>query len=125
MFDQTMLNTEAALLRVKNFYESHYEQVLNEYNATLCFETLLEYFTGSCSLVVEMRSMAEDKGKVEMIYMVDCHKSDFTNDDEAFAAFFDRQIYKPYFPYFKLNYLFPYFLSKYFHNILILIHHQN
>lgn len=105
MFNQTALNTEAALLRIKNIYEKKYKTMLSEYNAHLSFETLLEYFTGSCSLVVEMNSISEKKGKVEMIYMVDCHKTDFTNSDEEFEDFFEKRIYKPYYQYFKLNYL--------------------
>ena len=105
MFNQTALNTEAALFRIKELYEKKYKGMLTEYNAGLAFETLLEYFTGSCSLVVEMNSISAEKGKVEMIYMVDCHKTDFTNSDEDFEAFFEKRIYKPYFQYFRLNYM--------------------
>lgn len=105
MFNQTALNTEEALLRVRRLYESKYEENLRELRATLSFETLLEYFTGACSLVVEMKSQAQGAGNVEMIYMVDCHKTDFINEDEAFAEFFEKRIFRPYYPYFKLNYL--------------------
>lgn len=105
MFNESALNTGLALQRITTLYEKKYKEKLQEYNAGLVFETLLEYFTGACSLVVEMRSLSEEKGPVEMIYMVDCYKTDFTNSDEEFESFFDRRIFKPYFHFFKLNYL--------------------
>ncbi len=105
MYNETALNTDLALERVTRLYEEEYKPLLEIYNIGLLFETLLEYFTGSCSLVVEMRTLDSEKGRVEMIYMVDCHRNDFLGDDEELRSFFMKRVYKPYEHFFKLAHL--------------------
>ncbi len=103
MYEGPKLNSDVALKDLSELFRNEFKDKLAEFNIELVFETLLEYYTGACSLVVQMNSDSKTKGRVEMIYMVDCYKEDFLEGSERLYSFFNRKIVQPYMMYFKLS----------------------
>lgn len=96
--------TNEVVKALNDFYIQNYKEAYSKYLLELEFTTILTYYSGNCSLVINMNSTAVAATHSNMCIMLECREEDLLHlDDAAMHSFFIEKISKQYAGLFELN----------------------
>lgn len=99
-----MLDTTEILKKMKCLYEKNYKAVINEYLVDLTFETILTYYSGSCAVIVEVKSLQEAYANTDFCLMLECSESELQKlDDHTMDLIITKRILEKHKAIFELN----------------------
>lgn len=96
--------TNEVIKALNDFYIQNYKEAYSKYLLELEFATILTYYSGNCSLVINMNSTPVAVTRSNMCIMLECREEDLMHlDDAAMHSFFTEKISKQYAGIFELN----------------------